>query len=136
MNLTGRAATDRGRRYLDQMIDHLDTLASRRHEPDQPAPGRHHQRHRHVAHGDPVGYSGVPEVLEISRSGPDAATVAFAIGTCEIRVEPDALTLTVDAAAEADLGRLMMLIAERLETIGRRDDLVLNWASTPKDGPR
>jgi hypothetical protein len=128
VNVTGRATTDRGRRYLDQMIDHLGALTRRQHHPDQrPSTGRLHQKHPHGSHRDVLGDSGMPAVLAINRSERDAATVAFAIGSCEMRVEPDAVMLTIDAATEADLRQLMALVGERLETIGRRDGLVLCW---------
>lgn len=72
----------------------------------------------------------MPAVIAIDRRGPDVATVVFASGACEMRVEPDGVTLTIDAADELAMSQLRSLVSERLETIGRRDGLVVRW--TPR----
>jgi hypothetical protein len=44
-----------------------------------------------------------------------------------MRATPDALTLRAEAADEANLRRVQELLTRRLETIGRRDHLTVNW---------
>lgn len=136
MRTTGRAMTTRGRRYLDQMIGHLATLPDQQAAAAVPGPSHHGRRsHRGAGHGHQEPGHSMPAVLEIRPSDDLAAMVVFDCGTCEIRVSPDSLTLEVSAADNLDVDRLRTMLTDRLETIGRRDALLVEWDSTKPPSP-
>ncbi|HEY1178330.1 MAG TPA: DUF2218 domain-containing protein [Phytomonospora sp.] len=51
----------------------------------------------------------------------------FEFGTCDYVAEPDALTLRVEAADEALLGRTEFVVGDHLTRFGTRDELSVEW---------
>lgn len=93
--------TERAGRYLVQVCEHLDRLA----------------------HGR--GHAG-PGVQGVEWSDTHGRIV-LAAGQCELSASADGLDLVVTAADDAALRHLQQTLTARLETIGRRDHLVVAW---------
>jgi hypothetical protein len=105
-----RVETELASRHLAQLCRHASRMDG-------------HLRHRARAHS---GGHAAPEVRYVECS--DArGTIDFGLGRCVLDATPDALTLHVEAEAEADLRRLQDLVAHRLEAIGSRDGLKVTW---------
>lgn len=96
--------TDRPSRYLMQLCEHLEQIQSR-----HPGSGLRVEWHETCA--------------EI-RLGP---------GRCEIRALTGALRLRAEADDEATLRDITTRIADRLQTIGRRDAIAVAWIDVPGD---
>lgn len=107
-----RLPTARADRYLTQLVQHLDHLGH-----------ADHGGHSHASDGH-----GRPGVSSVERVGDDA-TITFDVGVCRLLAGPDALTVRVQAVTAAQLEVLQELLAHRIETIGRRDELVVTWAA-------
>jgi hypothetical protein len=102
--------TDRPSRYLVQLSRH----------------GSHMSRpmnHRPRAHG--AGETS-PEVRHAEWSD-TRGIITFGWGQCALQATPEGLTLRAEAADEDGLRRIQDGIAARLERIGRRDQLKVNW---------
>ena len=110
-----RITTGRAGRYLAQLCRHLGEM------------GR--------MHGAVLGHGagGMPKVEHVERSD-DAAVVRFPRGTCTLRATPDALLLRIDAEDAATLSRLQRGFANRVQTIGRREDLRADWQAVQVTG--
>jgi hypothetical protein len=77
-----------------------------------------------------------PEVRHAEWSGTHG-TVSLDWGQWTMRVTPGTLTLRAEAADEASLHRIQDMLTTRLEKIGRREHLTVNWqpATTPGSEP-
>ena len=106
-----RVPTDRATRYLDQFCRHASHLGQPRD-------------HRPGPHGG--GDDAPPEVSHIAWSD-TLGTVRFGCGHCVLQATEDTLLLSVDATDEDSLQLLLEGISRRLTTIGRRDELTVNW---------
>jgi hypothetical protein len=95
-------ATDRARRYLDQLCGHLGHL-------------QHLARHQ-----------GMPAVVQVEQA-PSSAVVRFADGLWRLEATASALVLQVEGEDEAARERLRDAITARVEKIGRRDGLTVAW---------
>jgi hypothetical protein len=109
--LTAEAHVETGRagRYLDQLCRHVSRMG------------------RHGGHAPPSrsGHA-APEVQHVEWSDSDGV-ITTGWGRCTVQATPGALTLRVEATDEEALQRLQDRVAHRLETIGRRDGLKVNW---------
>jgi hypothetical protein len=103
----GRVATMRAERYLDQLSEHLAHLGGA-------------ASHGHSQHAPPI------VVAPLRRSG-GGASIGFELGTLEISTAPGELVLRISSSDLERLGRLKHLVANRVTTIGRRDDLTMIW---------
>jgi hypothetical protein len=54
--------------------------------------------------------------------------VDFGAATCRMRATADSLILYAEAAGAGELGGLQRRLTERLEQLGRRDGLAVNWS--------
>jgi hypothetical protein len=104
----GHVPTERASRYLVQLCEHVDQL-------------RHHR----------PGHSATPPGVRGVEWSDTSGVLTFDIGRCALQATPNALRLRVEAAGEGSLQRLQELVAKRLETIGRRDNLQVAWTSGP-----
>ncbi|HET6918051.1 MAG TPA: DUF2218 domain-containing protein [Jiangellaceae bacterium] len=92
--------TDRSSRYLVQLCQHLDKVG--RAHPQMPA---------HVEWSD------------------DRGVISFHGGRCMLQALPGLLTLRAEASDEDTLRWLEHRVTDRLERIGRRDQLTVAWTS-------
>jgi hypothetical protein len=106
-----RVPTDRASRYLVQFCRHASSMGQ---------PQGHWPRPHHDGGGAP------PEVGHVAWSD-TLGTVRFGCGHCVLQATEDTLLLSVDATDEDNLQRLLEGISRRLVTIGRRDQLTINW---------
>ena len=117
----GRAETPRAERYLAQLVDHLTQL------------GQHSQGHEHRQHGTVAagagGHEGPPVVRHIERTD-GHARIEFDWGRFHLTATATELILEVHAGDPHALTRGQALIAHRVETIGRRDQLTVGWQPT------
>jgi hypothetical protein len=67
-----------------------------------------------------------PEVLRVEYSDTDA-TLRLDWGQCTMRAGGDTLSLRLEAADEASLGRLQELLTADLERFGARERLTVDW---------
>ncbi|MFF4351004.1 DUF2218 domain-containing protein [Streptomyces sp. NPDC001530] len=113
-----RVETERPSRYLVQLCKHFDNKG------------------RHLAHR-PRGHGGGDEreLREMRAAAAEAqvewsetrGTVRLPWGRCEMRADPGALTVNVEAADERNLRRLQDLVAGHVERFGRREGLTVTW---------
>ena len=108
----GTVPTDSPDRYLRQLTDHVGAIAVR-----PSAAGDAHQGHVESRHA-----------LAVTRSE-RTATVTSSTGTCALIVVSSGLRLELSAASAEGLDALRALLTHRLETIGRRDGLTVQWRS-------
>jgi hypothetical protein len=110
--------TGRAERYLEQLCSHLGAM----------------QRMRHLPAGGHGG-AGMPRVENVEQA-PGRAVIHFADGSWTLAATAEALALRVEAADPAALEKLKATIAARIEKIGRRDNLVVEWhePDTPETG--
>lgn len=109
--LSARAhvSTDRAQRYLTQLCEHVGHLG-----------GGH--RHRARAH---AGASAHVQQAECDASH---GVLTFDAGSCTLDATEDELVVRVLAADAAGLQSIKDALVRRLETIGRRDHLVVRWS--------
>jgi hypothetical protein len=103
-----RITTVRASRYLVQLCKHLNQI-------------NHRSRHRHLTrpgHG--------PEVERIEWTNNDGRIV-FAFGQCDLHAADDSLTIELTADDTNALSQMQDMLAARLVTIGRRDNLDVRW---------
>jgi hypothetical protein len=84
------------------------------------------QRQDHRPRPHSGGDDAPPEVSHIAWSD-TLGTVRFGCGHCVLQATEDTLLLSVDATDEDSLQLLLEGISRRLMTIGRRDELTVNW---------
>src|SRR5262245_66608694 len=94
----GSVTTDRASRYLVQLCQHIKSIGQ-----------RHPQLQVRVEWTDKRG------LISLGR------------GRCTLRADPGTLSLRAEAADEATLRQLQQRVTERLEQIGRRDQLRVIW---------
>jgi hypothetical protein len=113
-----RVETERPSRYLVQLCKHFDN------------------RGRHLDHR-PRGHKGgdaraLREMRAVAAQAQvewseTRGTVRLPWGRCEMRAEPGALTVRVEAVDEENLRRLQDLVAGHVERFGRREGLAATW---------
>lgn len=108
--------TDRPGRYLVQLCRHGSQMSR-------------HGHYRPRAHG-----GGKPPEVEDAEWSDTRGTITFSGGQCILRATPDGLALRVEAANETDLRKIQNGIAGRLEKIGRRDHLKVEWQGPEASG--
>jgi hypothetical protein len=105
-----RLATARASRYLTQLCRHLGQMNRMGHRPP-------------LGHGEAHIMPAVRQVECTDTHG----TVRFADGLWTLEATADALTVRVDAGDEEALRRLQVQITARIEKIGRREGLQVDW---------
>jgi hypothetical protein len=103
-----RIPTDRASRYLTQLCQHLNQISD-------------HPRHRGVTHGGRP-----PQVRRVEYSD-SRGVIEFTSGTCTLHATSEELTIKLAADDATELQQLQQLLSARLETVGRRDNLVVTW---------
>lgn len=58
-------------------------------------------------------------------------SVQFAMGACDLLVEPEALLLRAQAADEASLAQVQNIVGGHLERFGHHDRLQVDWSAAP-----
>lgn len=58
-------------------------------------------------------------------------SIQFAMGVCELLVEPEALLLRAQAADEASLAQVQRVVGDHLVRFGHHDRLEVDWAAAP-----
>lgn len=101
--------TERAQRYLAQVCDHL-----------------HHLRNRSYRRGAGRHGGGPPDLRDIHWSD-GQGIITFESGRIALTATTDALTIHVHAEDAGSLDRLKSAIADRIETVGRRDRLTVTW---------
>ncbi|MCA1706593.1 MAG: DUF2218 domain-containing protein [Actinobacteria bacterium] len=104
--------TERASRYLIQLCRHARQMGQ-------------HRPHRPRTH-DGTDTQTPPEVRHVEWSD-TYGIVSLSVGRLTMQATPDTLTLHAEATTEEKLQRIQDLLARRLETIGRRDHLTVNW---------
>ncbi|NUP52000.1 MAG: cytochrome P450 [Catenulispora sp.] len=104
---SARISTDRAGRYLDQLCRHIQQIG---------ALGGHSMNHGGAA----------PAAPRVEFTGTDAL-VDFGTARCVLRATPEALNVAVEADDAEALSRVRQSVTHRLETIGRRDRLMIDW---------
>lgn len=102
--------TEHPARYLIQLCQHVSKMGG-------------HLRHQPRSHD---GDGGPPEIRRAEWSETDGI-VTLNWGELTMHATPGALTLRAEAGSEEDLRRIQDLVTARLEKIGRRDRLRVNW---------
>jgi hypothetical protein len=102
--------TARASRYLVQLCRHAGQM-------------NRYLRHRPRTH---EGGGAPPKVRNVEWTD-TRGTVSLDLGQVTLRATADKLTLRAEAADEEKLRRIQDLITARLEQIGRRDSLTVNW---------
>ena len=105
-----RVETDRALWYLGQLCTHATKMGGH-----LPRLGTHR-----------AGGHATAEVLHVERSGVDGV-MTFSLGRCNLHAAGDRLTLRLEASSDEDLKKLQNLIGHRLQTIGSRDRVVVDW---------
>ena len=103
-----RVSTDRASRYLGQLCEHLNLVG--------------HKSRRHGGAGSGRG----PDVQRVEWID-GRGVIEFPFGTCELTAAKDGLTIRLTADDADALQHLQDMFKARLETIGRRDALVVDW---------
>jgi hypothetical protein len=106
---TARIETTRAARSLTQLAEHLGHLSQRMHQ--------------HARNGE---HAGPPQVLNIEQ-GDERAVITFAWGTCTLTSTDTALVVRLDAQNAADLDQAEALFAHRIQTVGSREQLTVEW---------
>jgi len=102
--------TERASRYLIQLSRHADHMR---------------QLHRSRTY-DGADTHAPPEVGHVEWSDTDGI-VRLSVGQWTMHATSDTLTLRVEAATEENLQQIQALLAARLEKIGGRDHLTVDW---------
>jgi hypothetical protein len=104
-------------RYLTQLCEHASKMGR----------SRMHRPRSHVGGGAP------PEIRHAEWTGTDG-TVTLNWGQWTMHAAPGTLTLRAEAGNEENLRRIQDLVAARVEKIGRRDHLAVNWQPAETHG--
>jgi hypothetical protein len=105
--------TEHPGRYLVQLCKHASKMSG-------------HLRHRPRIHD---GGAGSPEMRHAEWSSTDGI-VTLNWGQWTMHAAPGTLTLRAEAADQENLRRIQDLVTARLEKIGRRNHLTVNWQPT------
>jgi hypothetical protein len=108
--------TEHPGRYLTQLCKHASEMGG----------NRLHRPRSHAGGGEP------PEMRGAEWSG-TVGTVTLNWGRWTMHAAPGTLTLRAEADSEENLRRIQDLVTARLEKIGRRDRLTVNWQ--PAEAP-
>ncbi|MDQ2813286.1 MAG: DUF2218 domain-containing protein [Actinomycetota bacterium] len=105
-------------RYLTQLCQHASKMGK----------SRLHRPRSHAGGGEP------PQIEHADWTETDG-TVTLNGGQWTMHAAPGTLMLRAEAGNDEDLKSLQDLLTARLEKIGRRDNLAVNWqpAETPGD---
>lgn len=114
-----RVATDRASRYLTQLSRHAGHMGRRHVDRAQHAEGHRPQTREN---------GGPPAAVEHAEWSDTQGIIRFAGGQCTLLATPDALVVRVEAVDVEQLRRMQDGITRRIETIGRRDGLTLDWS--------
>ena len=90
---------------------------------------------RHVSHAAQAN----PQMQAHVEWSDDRGMISFDWGRCTLRADPGVLTLRAEALNEENLRRIQQRVADRLEQVGRRDQLTVTWTppqSVSEQGPR
>jgi hypothetical protein len=109
LTAVARLETDRAARYLDQLCRHVSQMGR---------PGGHRPPGR--------GGHAPPEVQHVEWTDTHG-TIDVGWGRCTVEATSDVLSLRLESADEEGLQRLQAAVAHRLETIGRRESLKVDW---------
>lgn len=63
----------------------------------------------------------------------EVGTVDFGIGSCELRAEPDALLLHVEAPDETSFEQVKDVVGGHLERFAAKDELTVQWTDSQPD---
>ena len=102
--------TEHPDRYLVQLCQHASKMGGQ-------------MRHRRRAHGA----GGEPPEIQNAECTSAAGIVTLNWGQWTMHATPGTLTLRAEAADDENLRQIKDFVATRLETIGRRDHLTVNW---------
>ena len=105
-----RVQTEHPARYLIQLCQHVSKMGG-------------YPRHRPRSHD---GDGGPPEIRHAEWSETDGI-VTLNLGQWTMHATPGELRLRAEADSEENLQRIEDLVTGRLEKIGRRDHLTVNW---------
>jgi hypothetical protein len=105
-----RVQTEQPARYLIQLCQHVSKMGG-------------HLRHRPRSHDSD---SGPPEIRHAEWSEKDGI-VTLDFGQWTMHATPGELRIRAEADSEENLRRIQDLVTARLEKIGRRDRLTVNW---------
>ena len=94
----GHVATERASRYLVQLCEHIHLVTQAN-----------------------------PQMPARAEWSDDRATISLGPGRCVLRAEPSGLSLRAEAPDTDTLDQLKHRVAGRLEQIGRRDGLTVQW---------
>jgi hypothetical protein len=102
-----RVTTDRASRYLAQLCEHLSAIGQ----------GGAGQADRHIGPGN------APTVEWTTDHG------LVRIGDAQFTMDatPDGLALRAEAPDPAALDRIKHMLTQRIQSIGRRDNLMVHW---------
>lgn len=115
--------TERAARYLAQLSDHLKSVA----------PAQRQASHEHRPHSGPLNGDGPPPLIATDvRRSTTLATIRFDLGTCTLIAEDHALRMRLSAADPQTLERMKASFGQRLEQIGRHDNLTIKWTAAAK----
>ena len=111
ISVHGVVVTARAARYLTQLREHLDQL-------------RAHQ----MPHG--AGAPTAVGVRHVERTGAEAC-ITLTTGRIQFTATDDKLSICVNADDENSAHNLQTLITHRIHTIGRREQLTVDWTTSP-----
>jgi hypothetical protein len=106
--------TEHPNRYLVQLGTHASKMSQ--HLPHRP---------RSHARGDE------PPEMQHAEWTDTSGVVTLSWGQWTMHATPGTLTLRLEASSEENLRRIQDLVTARLEKVGRRDHLTVNWHRTP-----
>ncbi|MGH8925121.1 MAG: DUF2218 domain-containing protein [Acidimicrobiia bacterium] len=75
----------------------------------------------------------LPEVEAHVEWSDDHGVANFGWGQCVLHADSGVLTLRAEAAEEANLRRVELLVSDHLERFGKRDQLIVTWTSARED---
>ena len=99
---------DRASRYLVQLCEHLNQMRG------------------HARHGATTRSNGPLQVRRVEWTD-QHGVIEFPAARCTLDATEDTLTVTLVADEPDELRRMQDLFANRLQTIGRRDNLAIAW---------
>lgn len=108
--------TERASRYLTQLCRHAD-----------------HMRHRMPDALRPNGSTAAPPRVLHAEATDTEGTIAFDAGRCTLRATRDTLLVRIEAPDHQGRQRIQDGLTDRLEKIGRRDGVQVDWQ--PSDTP-
>ena len=114
-----RVQTSRADRYLAQLCEHLGRL--------QHGPPAGRGRSPGASHGPAAAGHASPPVVRHIEQDATRAQIEFDWGTCALAATSAELVVQVHADNPGELALGQWLLGGRIETIGRRDRLSVEW---------